>query len=79
MTETASVRIDTDAPYTESITPASGSDSNTVNVRNSIGCAIVTEEMMRTRELQMTDRVDEECCKAGVIELEVDVSLMSFT
>lgn len=158
---TASVRIDTDAPYTESTTPASGSaitkwnktmaefnqamikcnwdkskylttakqyapvitgkangtvedviaaldamkgapvdavsfDDNPVNMfwanelRKALGQEVtsggnnnddtqaVTEEMLRTWELEMVERVNEERRKAGVPELEIDQNLMGW-
>ena len=51
-------------------------DSNAGNSDNSSSSATVTDEMLRTWELQMIDRVNEERRKAGVPELETDQNLM---
>lgn len=51
-------------------------DSNAGNSNNSSSSAAVTDEMLRTWELQMIDRVNEERRKAGVPELETDQNLM---
>ena len=51
-------------------------DSNASNSDNSSSSATVTEEMLRTWELQMVDRINEERRKVGVAELEIDEDLM---
>ena len=52
------------------------SDSNAGNSDNSSSSATVTDEMLRTWELQMVDRINEERRKVGVAELEIDEDLM---
>ena len=54
----------------------SGGDSMDGNAGNSSSSTTVTDEMLRTWELQMIDRVNEERRKAGVPELETDQNLM---
>lgn len=54
----------------------SGGDSTDGNDGNSSSSTTVTDEMLRTWELQMIDRVNEERRKAGVPELETDQNLM---
>ena len=51
-------------------------DSNAGNSDNSSSSATVTDEMLRTWELQMVDRINEERRKVGVAELEIDEDLM---
>ncbi|MFR3787039.1 MAG: stalk domain-containing protein [Agathobaculum desmolans] len=51
-------------------------DSNAGNSDNSSSSTTVTDEMLRTWELQMVDRINEERRKAGVAELEIDEDLM---
>ncbi len=54
----------------------SGGENTDGNAGNSSSSATVTDEMLRTWELQMIDRVNEERRKAGVPELETDQNLM---
>lgn len=51
-------------------------DSNAGNAGNSSSSTTVTDEMLRTWELQMVDRINEERRKVGVAELEIDEDLM---
>lgn len=53
-------------------------ESNTDNAGNSSSSTTVTDEMLRTWELQMVDRINEERRKAGVAELEIDENLMGW-
>ncbi|MCU6790158.1 stalk domain-containing protein [Agathobaculum ammoniilyticum] len=54
----------------------SGGESTDGNAGNSSSSATVTDEMLRTWELQMVDRINEERRKVGVAELEIDEDLM---
>lgn len=54
----------------------SGGDSTDGNAGNSSSSTTVTDEMLRTWELQMVDRINEERRKAGVPELETNQNLM---
>ena len=56
----------------------SGGESTDCNAGNSSSSATVTDEMLRTWELQMIDRINEERAKAGASPLVQDEMCMEF-
>lgn len=73
-----SVEEQADKPQEPGANSGDSANSNTGNAEDSSSATTVTDEMLRTWELQMVDLVNEERRKAGVPELEIDQNLMGW-
>ena len=71
-----SVEEQADKPQEPGANSDDSANSNTGNAEDSSSSTTVTDEMLRTWELQMVDAINEERCKAGVPALEMDQNLM---